>query len=154
MAALTDLQWALLDDYQRGFPLAPRPFARIAREQGVSEDEVLAAYRDLAGAGMVSRIGAVTRPHRAGWSTLAAMSVPAARLETVASLVSAYREVNHNYEREHDLNLWFVVTAGDRDRVRDVLAEIAARTGLEVVDLPLQQPFRVDLGFSLAEARA
>ncbi len=147
--ALTALQWALLDDYQRGFPLESRPFARIAREQAVAEETVLDAYRALAEAGLVSRIGAVTRPHRAGWSTLAAMAVPAARLEEVASLVTAYGEVNHNYEREHALNLWFVVTAEDRTGVQRVLDEIEAHTGLEVLDLPLAQAFRVDLGFPL-----
>jgi len=53
----------------------------------------------------------VLRPNTVGVSTLAAIAVPNAELETVAALVSAYPEVNHNYEREHSLNLWFVVTA-------------------------------------------
>lgn len=151
--SLSSLQWALLDDYQRDFPLESRPFVRIALEQGVSEDQVLEAYQTLVEAGMVSRIGAVTRPHRAGWSTLAAMAVPPADLEAVAALVSAYDQVNHNYEREHALNLWFVVTATDRAAVRGVLDEIEARSGLAVLDLPLEQAFRVDLGFPLRESR-
>lgn len=146
---LTPLHWALLDRYQRDFPLEDRPFARIAEEQGASEAEVLEAYRGLAAAGMVSRIGAVVRPHRAGWSTLAAMAVPPERLDAVAALVTARPEVNHNYEREHALNLWFVVTAESRARVAAVLDEIAAESGLEVLDLPLERAFRVDLGFAL-----
>ena len=64
--------------------------------------------------GAVSRVGAVVTPHRAGWSTLAAMPVPEEMLEAVAEFVSAFPEVNHNYEREHRLNLWFVVAAADR----------------------------------------
>jgi DNA-binding Lrp family transcriptional regulator len=142
-------QQKLLNNYQRNFPMDRRPFATIAEELGVDEAEVLASYRRLCDAGLVSRIGAVLRPHRCGWSTLAAMAVPAARLEAVADLVSAYPEVNHNYEREHALNLWFVVTAPDRDHVTSVLDEIERETGIEVLDLPLEEAFCLDLGFPL-----
>ena len=142
-------QQKLLNNYQRDFPLDRRPFATIAEALGVDEAEVLASYRRLCDAGLVSRIGAVLRPHRCGWSTLAAMGVPAARLEAVADLVSAYPEVNHNYEREHALNLWFVVTAPDRDHVTGVLDEIEHETGIEVLDLPLEEAFCLDLGFPL-----
>jgi DNA-binding Lrp family transcriptional regulator len=142
-------QQKLLNNYQRDFPMDRRPFATIAEELGVDEAEVLASYRRLCDAGLVSRIGAVLRPHRCGWSTLAAMAVPAARLEAVADLVSAYPEVNHNYEREHALNLWFVVTAPDRDHVTSVLDEIERETGIEVLDLPLEEAFCLDLGFPL-----
>jgi hypothetical protein len=77
------------------------------------------------------------------------MAVPDGRLVEVAALVSGYDEVNHNYEREHRLNLWFVVTAANRVRIEQVLAEIGARTGLTVLDLPLLEAFRLDLGFRL-----
>lgn len=147
--ALSTLERALLDNYQRGFPLESEPFARIAQEQGVTEAKVLACYEGLAAENYISRIGAVLKPHRAGWSTLAAMAVPEAQLAEVAELVSAYAEVNHNYEREHDINLWFVVTAPHHGRVMDVLAEIAEETGISVIDLPLEEAFRVDLGFPI-----
>ena len=147
--ALSTLEWALLDDYQRGFPLVSNPYGQIAEAQGVSEAEVLAAYQRLSNAGYISRIGAAVRPHRAGWSTLAAMAVPPADLAAVADLVNAFPEVNHNYEREHQLNLWFVVTAVDREAVAAVLSAIECKSGLEVLDLPLEQAFRVDLGFPL-----
>lgn len=147
---LTALELALLNDFQRGFPLDPRPFARIAEALGVDEREVLSAYRDLMDRGLIKRIGPVVRPHRLGWSTLAAMSVPEARLAEVADLVTGYTEVNHNYEREHAFNLWFVVTAPSRQDVLEVLADIASRSGLQVLDLPLEQPYRVDLGFPIS----
>jgi hypothetical protein len=57
--------------------------------------------------------------------------------------------VNHNYEREHRLNLWFVVTAQDRARVDAALARIARMTGLPVLELPLVTEYRIDLGFDL-----
>ena len=97
----------------------------------------------------MSRVGPVFRPKRLGASTLAAMAVPRERLQSVAELVSRYDEVNHNYEREHAFNLWFVVTAKDEQAVADVLADVRRRTGLTVMDLPLMEAFHIDLGFPL-----
>jgi DNA-binding Lrp family transcriptional regulator len=139
----------LIDRFQRGLPLVPEPYAAMAAALGVSEAEVLAALDELEATGVLVRVGATVTPHRAGWSTLAAMAVPEARLEAVADLVSGYPEVNHNYEREHRFNLWFVVTAASRQRVEAVLAEIEARTGLAVLDLPLERAFKLDLGFAV-----
>lgn len=146
---LDPVEAALLERYQRNFPLAPRPYAEIARELGVGEDAVLAALGRLRERGVLSRVGAVVRPNSVGCSTLAAMAVPADRLECVAALVGAYQEVNHNYEREHRFNLWFVVTAADAERLGEVIAEIEARTGLAVLDLPLVEAYHIDLGFPL-----
>ncbi len=139
----------LLNDFQRGFPLTPTPYADIARELGVTEAEVLARLEALMAGGAVSRVGAVLRPNTVGVSTLAAMSVPAARLESVAALVSSYAEVNHNYEREHELNLWFVATAPDAEHLQAVLDDIAARSGYEVLVFPLLEDYHIDLGFDL-----
>jgi DNA-binding Lrp family transcriptional regulator len=140
---------ALLDRFQRDLPLVARPFAAIADTLGTDEATVIDLLREMVAEGVVTRVGPVLAPHRAGCSTLAAMAVPDERLEEVAALVSGYDEVNHNYEREHRLNLWFVVTAADRARIEKVLAEIGARTGLRVLDLPLLEAFRLDLGFRL-----
>jgi siroheme decarboxylase len=142
----------LLAGFQRDLPLAPRPFAEIARRLGADEATVLDALRRLQKAGVISRVGAVFAPHGAGWSTLAAMAVPAYRLEEVAALVSACPEVNHNYEREHRINLWFVVAAPTEARVGEVLRGIEAATGLPVLDLPLVESYRLDLGFPLTWA--
>ena len=97
----------------------------------------------------MSRVGAVVRPNTIGASTLAAMAVPADELERVAALVSGFSEVNHNYEREHRLNLWFVVTAPDAAHLQQVLDDIAARSGYEVLPFPLLEDYHIDLGFEL-----
>jgi DNA-binding Lrp family transcriptional regulator len=144
-----ELDRTLLDEFQRDFPLVPHPYAAIATRLGTDEETVLAALETLSAEDCISRIGAIVAPHRAGWSTLAAMAVPANRLSEVAALVSGFPEVNHNYEREHRLNLWFVVTGEDRTHVVAVLDEIRNRTGLKVIDLPLLESFRLDLGFPL-----
>jgi len=148
-AELTHIERRLLNDFQHDFPLSPTPYADIAHELGVSEAEVLTTLARLQQQGAVSRVGAVLRPNTVGVSTLAAMAVPNAELETVAALVSAYPEVNHNYEREHRLNLWFVVTAPDSARLQQVLDEITSRSGYEVLPFPLLEDYHIDLGFDL-----
>ncbi len=146
---LGEIDRRLLDEYQHDFPLDPQPFATIAEELGTDEDTVMERLAYLKRLGALSRVGAVLRPNRVGASTLAALAVPPERLQEVAALVSAFAEVNHNYEREHDFNLWFVVTARNSDRVAQVLAEIAAATGLQPLDLPMLEDYFIDLGFSL-----
>ena len=146
---LNELDRRLLDDYQHDFPLDPQPYATIAEQLGVDEKKVMERLAYLKRFGALSRVGAVLKPNRVGASTLAALAVPPGRLEEVAALVSAYTEVNHNYEREHDYNLWFVITAPDRTRVDQVLAAIGAATGLEPLDLPMLEDYFIDLGFSL-----
>jgi DNA-binding Lrp family transcriptional regulator len=146
---LTALEKCLLNEYQRGFPLSPAPYAEIAGQLGVSESEVIRTLESLQERGYISRIGPVFAPKRAGSSTLAAMAVPGEQLEAVAAYVSRFTEVNHNYEREHAFNLWFVVTTPEQARVQQVLDEIESGTGIAVLDLPLERPFYIDLGFPL-----
>ena len=139
----------LLDDYQHCLPLVLRPFADIGNELGISEDKVLEELTALSEDGVISRVGPVFAPNRLGCSTLAALAVVSGDLERIAELVSAYDEVNHNYQRDHYYNLWFVVTAADRKCIDDVLDDIARQTGLEVLDLPMIEDYHIDLGFRL-----
>ena len=142
---LSALEKTLLNDFQRGLPVSATPFAEVAAQAGVSEDEVIATLQSLQQRGLVSRVGPVFAPRRAGASTLAAMAVPLAELERVAAVVSGFPEVNHNYQREHAFNLWFVVTAPGQALVEQVLADIEAATGLPVLDLPLEHSFYINV---------
>lgn len=148
-AVLTELERRLLDAYQRGFPLSPTPYADMARALGTDEPSVLAALERLQTQGVISRVGVVVKPRTLGASALAAMAVPEERLEEVAALVNAYPEVNHNYEREDPLNLWFVAAAVDATRLAALFDEIEARTGLRVARLPMIEDYHIDLGFKL-----
>lgn len=148
------LELALLNDYQRGFPVCPRPFETIARRLGEGEDRIIEVLSRLRSEGKVSRVGAVFRPRTVGASTLAAMAVPESRLAQVAALVSARPEVNHNYARLHEWNLWFVVTAPDPGRLGRVLDDIGTQCGCPLIRLPLVEDYHIDLGFDLSDGRA
>ncbi|MCU7905395.1 MAG: Lrp/AsnC family transcriptional regulator [Candidatus Thiodiazotropha sp. (ex Epidulcina cf. delphinae)] len=146
---MNDLERRLLNDFQHGFPLTSRPFRTIAEQLGSSEEAVMDTLQRLQNHGLISRVGPVFRPNRVGVSTLAAMAVPTERLESVAEWVSGFAEVNHNYQREHELNLWFVATAVDRELLNHLLREIESHTGLEIIDLPMIEDFHINLAFPL-----
>jgi len=143
------LEQRLLNDFQRNMPLSASPFADIAERLGVSEDEVLQTIERLQHDGVISRIGPVFRPNRVGVSTLAAMAIPDDELECVARIISAFPEVNHNYEREHEFNLWFVVTACSEEHLDIVLHEIEQHAEYPLMSLPMLEDYFIDLGFDL-----
>jgi DNA-binding Lrp family transcriptional regulator len=143
------LEFSMLNDWQRNFPIAARPFARIGEKVGAGETAVLAALEHLQARGAISRVGAVLAPRRIGASTLAALAAPAAQMQRIADLVSARPEVNHNYQREHHYNLWFVATAADQEALERTLRAIEVDTGCAIIALPLEQEYHIDLGFDL-----
>ena len=143
------LEFRLLNEFQRDFPLCPTPFAELATRLGVGERTVLSELEKLRREGKISRVGAVFAPKRIGASTLAAMAVAPEQLETVAATVNRFPEVNHNYEREHRYNLWFVVTAASEGRLQATLKAIEEAAGLPLLKLPLLEEFHIDLGFPL-----
>lgn len=149
-SGLTSGEFKLLNSFQRGFPLVQRPYAAIAAELSMTESAVIETLQRLQAAGTVSRVGAVFRPNAIGASALAALAVPPERLPEVAQYVSAFSEINHNYEREHRYNLWFVATAPSEKRLRAALAEIEeiCECG-PVLVLPMLQDYHIDLGFDL-----
>lgn len=115
---------------------------------------MLSHYRHLQRQGSLSRIGAVFAPGAGGASLLAAMAVPPERLEAVAAIVSSHAGVNHNYEREHATNLWFVATGPDAAQVDQLLRSIEMDTGLPVQRLPMLRPYRIDTGFDLRASQS
>lgn len=146
---MSELSLRLLNDFQRGFPLTPAPFEVLARRLGMGMEELLETLRRLVREGVVSRVGAVFHPHRIGVSTLAAMAVPEARLAEVAQQINAHAEVNHNYEREHRFNLWFVAAAATAGQLERVLQQIEHQTGLGIMRLPMLRDYHIDLAFDL-----
>jgi len=149
-AGLKPSELALVDRWQRGFPVEPRPFAVVAETEGMREADVLDILSRLTSQSVIARVGATVRPNTAGASMLAAMRVPPDRLAAVAAIVNREPTVNHNYEREHDFNLWFVVTGANRSALAASLARIRAATGLDVMELPLERSYFIDLGFDLS----
>ena len=138
----------IINALQGGFPIAERPFALAAAKLGLEEADLLSRIQRLREAGTISRFGPMWHAEKMGGGlTLSAMSVPPERFDAVAELVNSYPEVAHNYAREHVLNMWFVVATEKPERIAEVLAEIEARTGIAVHDMPKVEEFFVGLRF-------
>lgn len=146
---LTQLEQNIINQYQKGFPLCSQPYKAIAEALDSSEEDVLSAILKLDNAGILSRIGPVFNHKKAGSSTLAALAVPEDSLDEIAEIVNQFEQVNHNYAREHSYNLWFVVTASDDDALTDVITKIEQLTGYQVLVLPMEASYHIDLAFNI-----
>jgi len=145
----------LLQVLQAGFPLQARPFAEIAREAGISEEEALERVCALKGNGTLRKIGPVLDSRALGMvSTLAAMAVPALRIDEVAEAVNSHDGVTHNYLREAanspiPFNMWFTVHATDDDALAGLLSGIEKETGLKITRLDATRRYKVSVRFDL-----
>ena len=146
-AGLDDVDATLIDEYQSGFPVEERPFRIVAERLGIDEDDALSRVRRLREKGIFRRFGAVLNPPVIGSSTLAAVAAPDDRFDEIAEIINGYQQVNHNYRRDHEWNMWFVVTAGSRETRDRILDEIEERTGCEVLNLPMLTDYYIDLEF-------
>ena len=140
---------AIVNGLQSGFPITPRPFADAGRQLGLSEDELIARIGGLRAKGAITRFGPFFDAEAMGGAfCLCAMAVPADRFEEVTALVNAHREVAHNYERAHRLNMWFVLACEKPEGIEAVARSIEQETGLRVLLFPKLQEvfigFRVD----------
>ncbi len=149
-----DVAWAALDATDTmlirrlhgGFPLSEEPYAELAQEFGLSEDEVLRRLRRMLDDGVLSRFGPLFQIERAGGQfVLAAMQVPEDRFDAVADAVNALPEVAHNYRREHLFNMWFVLACTSPAQAAQACEDIEATTGLRVYAFPKEKEFFVEL---------
>jgi siroheme decarboxylase len=147
--ALTDLQRAIIDGYQQHLPSSLTPYQDMASELGSNEADVIAAIDDLIQRGLIRRLGPVFDHHRAGASTLVAMAIPTDKLEQEALSLNTFAGINHNYEREHQYNLWFVLTASHDQALQQRLEAICERHPWPVLVLPMEQAYHINLGFPL-----
>ena len=147
--ALDALDRRLINALQDGFAISERPFAEAAERLGIDEEGLISRLGRLLETGVLSRFGPLYNvANMGGAMTLAAMSVPEAWFDEVAEIVNGYLEVAHNYRRGHRFNMWFVVACETPEEIAAVLADIAARTGLAVLDLPKEEEFFLELKLS------
>ena len=68
-------------------------------------------------------------------------------LERFVEVVNRYPGVTHNYLRRHHFNVWFTLIAESVARLEQILAEISAASGVEVLSLPAQEVFKIKVDF-------
>ncbi len=144
-----DIDRKIINHWQGGFPLVARPFAAVASDVGIGEDEAIARIRRLREEGVLTRFGPLFNADALGGAfCLCAMAVPAQQWEAAVAAVNARVEVAHNYERDHRLNMWFVLATERPGAIEKVCAEIERATGLRVFAFPKLREFFVDFRVS------
>lgn len=142
---IDDIDRKIINRWQGGFPLVARPFAAVAIDAEISEDEAIERIRRLRDEGMLTRFGPLFNADALGGAfCLCAMAVPAEIWEATVAAVNARVEVAHNYQRDHRLNMWFVLATERPDAIAEVCAEIEQATGLGVLVFPKLREFFVD----------
>ena len=128
LQTVDSLDKQLLNEIQWQFPLVDRPFLEISKRYDVSEDEVLKRVSTLKRIGLIRQINAIFDTRRLGYkSTLVAFSVSEDMLEQVANEVNNHPGVSHNYERNHEYNMWFTLAVppfGDLKRDLERMASL------------------------------
>ncbi len=146
---LSFLQQQIINDFQRDFPLCSSPFNALAKQYNVDENDILQAITDLQNKGILSRLGPVFDHKKAGASTLVAIKVPEKQIDKIAGIINQFEQVNHNYAREHDFNLWFVVTDKDSASLNQTLKTIEEKIGFSLLVLPMEASYHIDLSFKV-----
>jgi DNA-binding Lrp family transcriptional regulator len=148
---MDEIDRKLLAALQEGFPLTSRPYRDLGEALELGEEEVMARLAGLQKEGLIRRIGPILDLRKMGLGgMLAAIHVPVEEADRVAAVVSAYPEVSHNYLRpnESGYNLWFTVSARE-DRIGEILQEIRARTGRNLLLLPTGKIFKIGVKFDI-----
>ena len=140
----------IINNLQGGFPLSERPYAEAAARLGLTEDELIQRLDGLLEKGALTRFAPMYHAERLGGAlTLAAMKIPPPDFERVAQIVNGFPEVAHNYAREHEFNMWFVLATEAPERIEQVIGEIEKAAGYRVYNMPKLEEFYVGLRFTV-----
>ena len=133
---MDELDRALIVATQAGLPLVARPYAAIAEQLAISEEEVMARLQGLLNSGMIRRIGAVPNHYAIGWTAngMTVWDVADEQVDQLGALVGALPFVTHCYRRPRALpawpyNLFAMVHGSSRDECSVKAEEIRALLG-------------------------
>ncbi|KPJ74463.1 MAG: transcriptional regulator [Deltaproteobacteria bacterium SG8_13] len=148
---LDDTDRLILNRIQSRFPITARPYRAIAEEIGLTEDEVIERISRMKKNDIIRRIGGNFVPEKVGFvSTLCAARVPQEKIDQFAETVNRYRGVTHNYQRDHDFNIWFTFIAPSMEEIEANLKQISEDTGVtEILNLPATKVFKIKAKFEV-----
>lgn len=121
---------------QQDLPLQPRPFDVLARNTGISAEDLLATARTLHKRGQMRRFAASIAPRKSGFlaSAMGVWAVPQESVDDYAAKLSQHRAVSHCYLRpvydDWPYNLYTTVHARSVDECESVINDLAIDTGI------------------------
>lgn len=149
MYQLDDLDRAIINQLQGGFPIEDDPFMVAAMALGIDADLLRSRIENLIQENVVTRFGPMYQIEKIGGAfTLAAMAIPADQFDRVAAQVNSLREIAHNYQRDHEFNMWFVLATESPEGIAVAIEHIETMTGYKVFNLPKEKEYFVGARFS------
>ena len=148
---MDDIDRNIMNIIQSEFPIAPRPYADVAKRLNIPEEEVLERVRALREEGIIRRIGASFNSGKLDFrSTLCAARVPEGKVEAFVETVNRFPGVTHNYLRSDVYNVWFTFIAETMEEIEQALDKIRQDTGVEEIrNLPAVKTFKIKVDFAL-----
>jgi DNA-binding Lrp family transcriptional regulator len=121
----------LLNEIQWVFPLVDRPYAEVAEKHRISEQDVMRRVTAMKKLGLIRQINAIFDTRRLGYkSALVAFAVKPDKLGIVADRINEHPGVSHNYERNHEFNMWFTLAVPPGSDMKHDLDRMAALDGV------------------------
>jgi DNA-binding Lrp family transcriptional regulator len=150
-ALLDDIDKAILNRIQSDFPITSQPYLAVAKELGITENDVLERISRLKKEGIIRRIGGNFVPDKLGYvSTLCAAKVPEEKIKQFTDVVNRYPGVTHNYRRDNSFNIWFTFIAPSMQEIEQNLKEISEKIGIsEILNLPATRVFKIRAQFDV-----
>lgn len=150
---LDSLDKEILNEIQWTFPLVPRPFDAIAQKFGISSEIVKEKIINLKQSGILRQLSAIFDTRRLGYkSSLVAMQIEPDKLEYVASQINRHPGVSHNYERNHEFNLWFTLAVPPDSDLKTEIDKFKKIPGiLKIRMLPTIQLFKIGVKLEMVE---
>ena len=140
---------AIINGLQGGLPVCERPYQIMALQFAISENELIARLENLLTQKVLTRFGPMFQIERMGGAfSLAAMQVSEDDYERVTETVNALTEVAHNYRREHQFNMWFVLATETPAGIAQAISRIEVETGYPVFNMPKEKEFFVGARFA------
>ena len=150
---MDDVDHKILNIIQTKFPLVLRPFAHVAKQVGIGEDETIRRISRMLDEGAIRRIRALYDAKSLGYiSSLVTCKVEEKHLESVAELCNSFTEISHNYLRDYDYNLWFTIIAKDEQRREMILNKIRSAPGVGDLKLhPAKKIYKLKVDFKMGD---
>ncbi len=128
---LDNIDKQILNDIQWTFPLVDRPFLELVNRYHITEEEVIQRVKKLKDTGIIRQISAIFDTRKLGYkSALVAFSVDKNKIDDVANEINKHPGVSHNYERNHEYNVWFTLAVSPDGDMKADLDKMASLGGV------------------------
>ena len=155
MTSMDDLDKEILNEIQWSFPLVTRPFDAIAKKFNTTPEIIKDRLHSLKEIGVLRQLSAIFDTRKLGYtSSLVAMEIESDKLEDVANQINRHPGVSHNYERDHQFNLWFTLAVPPGTDLKQELEKFNVLKGIKKVRmLPTLQLFKIGVKLDLVDEK-